>query len=58
MNIQRAKQILESTKEIEVRYQNVPVWIQNVNESAQTARVYTGDQPDHEMEVPIQELTE
>ncbi|SDW54491.1 small acid-soluble spore protein H (minor) [Marininema mesophilum] len=58
MDIQRAKQIIESPKEIEVRYQNTPVWIQNINESAQTARVYTGDQPDREMEVSVRELTE
>jgi len=45
MDIRRAKQILDSTKEVEVHYQGKPVWIQNVDESSQTARIYPLDNP-------------
>jgi small acid-soluble spore protein H (minor) len=58
MNVQRAMQIIESTKEIEVHYNGVPVWIQNVDETGQTARVYTADKPDDEMLVPVTQLDE
>jgi small acid-soluble spore protein H (minor) len=58
MNVQRAKQILESPKEIEVHYQGVPVWIQNVDETGHTARVYTANEPDDEKVIPVDQLNE
>jgi small acid-soluble spore protein H (minor) len=58
VNINRAQQIVESAKEIEVLYHGDPVWIQNIDEQEQTARVYTADEPDREMDVPVKELRE
>ncbi|SDC89421.1 small acid-soluble spore protein H (minor) [Melghirimyces thermohalophilus] len=58
MNVMRAMQIVDSPEEIEVRHNNVPVWIQHVNEAEETARVYTRAQPDDEQSVPVEELQE
>lgn len=58
MNIDRAQQIVDSAKDIEVLYNGKPIWIQNVDERAETARVYTEDEPDDEMSVPVRELQE
>ncbi|MGB0090408.1 MAG: H-type small acid-soluble spore protein [Planifilum fulgidum] len=58
MDIRRAKQIFDSTKEVEVHYQGKPVWIQNVDESSQTARIYPLDNPDNEMTVSVHQLEE
>lgn len=58
MNVNRAQQILESTKEIEVNYNGSPIWIQNVNPEEGTARVYPRENPEREMTVSIQELQE
>jgi small acid-soluble spore protein H (minor) len=58
MNVTRANQIVESPKEIEVHYEDTPVWIQHVNNEEETARVYTREAPDDEMVVPVQELRE
>lgn len=58
MDIGRAKQIVESPKEIEVHHQGVPVWIQHLNEAEETARVYTRENPDQELEVSVRELNE
>ncbi|MCM3719958.1 H-type small acid-soluble spore protein [Fictibacillus phosphorivorans] len=58
MNISRAQQIIESEKEIEVLHNGTPVWLQSVDESKQTARAYTRQQPDNEMDIPVNELHE
>ncbi|MGO4888389.1 H-type small acid-soluble spore protein [Anaerobacillus sp. MEB173] len=58
MDIMRAQQIIESPEEIIVRYNGTPVWIQNVDDKSETARVYTREKPDDEMTVPIHELVE
>lgn len=58
MDVFRAKQIIESPEEIEVLYEGVPVWIQSVDREAETARVYTADEPDREREVPVRLLEE
>jgi small acid-soluble spore protein H (minor) len=58
VNTGRAKQIVDSPTEIQVHYQGVPVWIQNVNEGDETARVYTRDNPDDEKVVAVAELNE
>ncbi|MFC0190339.1 H-type small acid-soluble spore protein [Fictibacillus aquaticus] len=58
MNASRAQQIIESTKEIEVLYNGTPVWLQSVDETKQTVRAYTADQPDQEMDIPVGELRE
>ncbi|WNB91581.1 H-type small acid-soluble spore protein [Bacillus sp. NEB1478] len=58
MNVSRAQQIIESEKEIEVLHNGTPVWLQSIDESRQTARAYTKDQPDNEMNIPVNELQE
>jgi small acid-soluble spore protein H (minor) len=58
MNVSRAQQIIESEKEIEVLHNGTPVWLQSINESKQTARAYTREQPDNEMDIPVSELQE
>ena len=58
MDIRRAKQILDSPKEVEVHYLGKPVWIQNVDENSKTARVYPLDNPENEMTVPVDQLDE
>jgi small acid-soluble spore protein H (minor) len=58
MNVSRAQQIIESEKEIEVLHNGTPVWLQSVNENKHTARAYTKDQPDNEMDIPVNELQE
>ena len=58
MNVSRAQQIIESEKEIEVLHNGTSVWLQSVDESRQTARAYTKDQPDNEMNIPVNELQE
>jgi small acid-soluble spore protein H (minor) len=58
MNINRAKQIIESPNEIIVKYNDEPVWIQSVDDHAAVARVYTRERPDDELEVPVTQLQE
>ncbi|WP_221566513.1 H-type small acid-soluble spore protein [Alkalihalobacillus sp. TS-13] len=58
MNAGRAKQILESPNEISVHYRGNPVWIQQVDETGNTARVYTREDPDNEMTVNVANLEE
>ncbi len=58
MNAGRAKQILESPNKITVHYRGNPVWIQQVDEAGNTARVYTRDNPDDEMTVNVANLEE
>jgi len=57
MDVNRAKQIVESPKTIEVRYRGKPVWIQHVNDDG-TARVYEQQEPEREMTVSVGELQE
>lgn len=58
MNVGRAKQIIDSPEEIIVHYLGVPVWIQNVDEHQETARVYTRENPEDEKTVDVEELKE
>ncbi|OIJ20358.1 small, acid-soluble spore protein, H family [Anaerobacillus alkalidiazotrophicus] len=58
MNANRAQQILESSKDIEVKHNGASIWIQNVNSQEGTARVYPRENPDQEMTVHVQELQE
>lgn len=58
MNAGRAKQISESAGHYEVFYEGKSVYIQHVDEDNSTARVYPVDQPEHEMEVSLESLTE
>ncbi|MBM7661375.1 small acid-soluble spore protein H (minor) [Bacillus mesophilus] len=58
MEMNRVKQIVSSPAEITVKYHGVPVWIQSVDEHANTARVYTRSAPEEEMDIPVGELIE
>jgi small acid-soluble spore protein H (minor) len=58
MNINRAKQIIESPNEVIVLHNEEAVWLQSIDEHAETARVYTRNEPDNEMQVPVKDLNE
>lgn len=58
MNIQRAQEIVESPVMANVEYNGSRVYIQHVNESSETARIYPLDQPEQEIEVPLRSLSE
>ncbi|NLN07877.1 MAG: small, acid-soluble spore protein, H family [Firmicutes bacterium] len=53
MDRQTAEQIMKAPEKIEVQYQDVPVWIESVNEtSAEVSVIGTK----HRMKVPLSEL--
>lgn len=58
MNVGRAKQIVESPSEIDVRHQGEAIWIQDLNEAEETARIYPLDNPENEKVVAVRELEE
>jgi small acid-soluble spore protein H (minor) len=58
MDINRAKQIIDSPNEVIVHHNGEPVWLQSLDENANVARVYTRDQPDNERQVPVKDLCE
>jgi len=58
MNIQRAKEIAQSPAMASVTYEGVPIYIQNVDEDNELARIYPLDQPENEQEVPLNSLVE
>ncbi len=57
MIVSRAKEILNSSKNIEVVYNNEPIWIENVNE--ERGVVYVKNLSNNQMmEVPVTSITE
>jgi small acid-soluble spore protein H (minor) len=40
MNVNRVKQILSSSADIEVKYNGTSIWIDQLNEDGRTARVH------------------
>ncbi|MEI4828171.1 small acid-soluble spore protein H [Bacillus sp. FJAT-53711] len=58
MNKQRAQEIATSPVMANVTYNGVQIYIQNVDENNETARIYPLDQPNNEQEVPVSSLTE
>ncbi|MCM3676564.1 MULTISPECIES: small acid-soluble spore protein H [Peribacillus] len=58
MNIQRAQEIAASPVMANVTYNEVPIYIQNVDENNETARIYPLDEPKNEQEVPLSNLKE
>lgn len=58
MNRQRAKEISESPVMANVTYNGVPIYIQHVNNDAETARIYPLDEPEQEQDVPLNGLIE
>lgn len=58
MNSQRAKEIVESSETINVTYNGEPIYIQNVDENSEMARIYPLNQPEAEQDVPLSTLKE
>jgi small acid-soluble spore protein H (minor) len=58
LDINRAKQIISSPKDIRVTYHDVPVWLTSCNEDDNTVSVHTDSRPDEIMELPVDELEE
>ena len=56
MNTQRAQEIASSADMAKVTYNGAPIYIQNVDENNETARIYYLDEPQNEQEVPISSL--
>jgi len=56
MNIQRAKEIVESGAIANVLFNGQRIYIQNVDEQKGTARIYP--LPENEKEVPVEQLLE
>ncbi|PLR87225.1 H-type small acid-soluble spore protein [Bacillus sp. V33-4] len=58
MDLNRVKQILSSPADIEVKYHNISVWIDEVNEDGRTATVHMRGPLKETNVVEIGELTE
>jgi small acid-soluble spore protein H (minor) len=58
MNTQRAKEIAESPVMANVTYNGSQIYIQNVDDSSELARIYLLDDPQNEKEVAIKDLIE
>ncbi|ALC83514.1 MULTISPECIES: small acid-soluble spore protein H [Bacillus] len=58
MNSQRAQEISESPVMANVTYNGIPIYIQHVDESNETARIYPLDNPENEQEVSLRSLKE
>lgn len=57
MDKNRAKEILNSTKSIEVQYENKPVWIEEVDDTRNVAKVRRLDNGMH-LTVSVNDLHE
>jgi small acid-soluble spore protein H (minor) len=58
MNIQRAQNIAGSPVMANVTYNGVQIYIQNVDENNNTAKIYPLEDPQKEQEVAISSLEE
>lgn len=58
MEIQRAQEITKSPDTIRVTHNDVPIYIQNVNENTGIARIYPLNDPEYEQDVPVSTLIE
>jgi small acid-soluble spore protein H (minor) len=58
MNKQRAQEIAASPVMANVTYNGVQIYIQNVDENNETARIYPLSQRNNEQEVPVSSLIE
>lgn len=58
MNRQRAQEIAASPVMAHVLLNGTPIYIQHVDEERETARVYPLDQPENELDVPLDQLSE
>jgi len=58
MNVQRAQEIASSPILANVMHNGVPIYIQHVDASNGTARIYPLDEPENEQEVALTNLIE
>ncbi|MBM7587554.1 small acid-soluble spore protein H (minor) [Bacillus pakistanensis] len=58
MNVNRVKQILSSSADIEVKYNNSSVWIDQLNEDGKTATVHLRGPLEERTIVNIESLVE
>ncbi|MBO1628169.1 H-type small acid-soluble spore protein [Bacillus cereus] len=58
MNKQRAQEIAASPIMANVTYNGVAIYIQNVDENNETARIYPLNEPQNEQEIPLSNLIE
>jgi small acid-soluble spore protein H (minor) len=58
MDARRVKQIISSSADIEVRYNGVSVWIDQLHEDGRTATVHLRGPLEERSTVEIHELTE
>jgi small acid-soluble spore protein H (minor) len=58
MNKQRAIEITNSPVMVNVTYNGIPIYIQHVDETNETARIYPFNQPEKEQEVSLNSLNE
>ncbi len=58
MDRQRAKEIAASPIMANVTWNGIPVYIQNVHEQKDLARIYPLNEPENEQEVPLSQLIE
>lgn len=58
ISTQRAQEIASSPDMKHVTHQGTPVYIQHVDESAQTARIFPLSEPEQELDVPLSSLLE
>ncbi|MCQ6276254.1 H-type small acid-soluble spore protein [Bacillus sp. V3B] len=58
MDVNRVKQILSSKSDVEVKYHDTSVWIDQLNEDGITVTVHLRGPLEERTTVPIAELTE
>jgi small acid-soluble spore protein H (minor) len=58
LNNQRAQEIAVSPVMANVTYNGTPIYIQNVDDKNETARIYPLSHPENEQEVPLSSLVE
>ncbi|WLR54048.1 H-type small acid-soluble spore protein [Mesobacillus subterraneus] len=58
MNVDRAKEIVESAEMINVTYDGMSIIIQHIDEKTKMARIYSKSEPEVERDVPVLNLIE
>ncbi|MEH7462859.1 small acid-soluble spore protein H [Bacillus thuringiensis] len=58
MNTQRAQEIAASPVMVNVTYNGAQIYIQNVDETNETARIYPLSEPNNEQDVSLSSLSE
>lgn len=58
MNLRRAQEIAASPVMADVTFNELPIYIQHVDEDNEMARIYPLDEPEKEQSVPLASLKE